>query len=152
MALEYNAMCFVCLLPTSTYLRMLKMSGMLPYAVTGSPCYSSPSVCLMYYYLATSASVLVTAIKRTLIIEWYIVWPVVMNEQQRNTYHKNDWTMCSNHIHHSRFNSEQNCEGVCNHLKRKQVFTLIYYAFQLGIKSWNDNLCDSKAQNCSTTN
>lgn len=69
MASEYNVTCIVCLLPTSTYLKILKMSGMLPYAVTGSPCYSLPTICLMYYYLATSASVVVTAIKRTPIIE-----------------------------------------------------------------------------------
>ena len=110
MALEYIAMCIVCLFPTSTYLRILKMSGMFSYAVTGSPFYSLPTVCLMYYYLATSASVVVTAIKQTPIIEY--AWPVVMNEQQRNTYHKNDWTMCTNHIHHYMFNSEQKFEGV----------------------------------------
>ena len=97
------------------YLKILLVSGMLIYVVTGSPCYSLPTICLMY--LSTSAYVVVTDIKLTPIIDCYLAWPVVMNEHQRNTYYKNDWTMCSKHMH--------KCEGVCDHLKRKQEFTLI---------------------------
>lgn len=126
---EYNAMCIACVSPTSTYqyLKILLVSGMLPYVVTGSPCYSLPTICLMY--LSTSAYVVVTGIKQTPIIDCYLAWPVVMNEHQRNTYYKNDWTMCSEHMH--------KCEGVCDHLKRKQEFTLIYYDFCMSIGYWN---------------
>ena len=49
-----------------------------------------------------------------------------------------DWTICFNHITHSRFNNEHNWEGLRGHLKTKRIFRLwplIIVAFHQWI--WN---------------
>ena len=55
---------------------------------------------------------------------WYITRLVVLQCTPKRHVLLWDQTMCSKNRHHSRFDRQHNWEGLCDHFKRKRIFTL----------------------------
>ena len=69
---------------------------------------------------------------------------VLENIHKKNTCY-NKITLRAENVHHSRFNNQHNCEGLCDHLKRTRTFPWISCnscTSTLILKLENDKLCD----------
>lgn len=62
----------------------------------------------------------------------------VKNGHQKDSHYMEIEWLCSQSRHHSRFYSDYlNWEGLCDHLKRKGIFTLISYNLCISTRLWN---------------
>ena len=62
---------------------------------------------------------------RTSIFEWYVVGCGSKNFHPKTYVFKRDWTMCSEHANHFKFNDQHDRGSLNDHLMSVRIFTLI---------------------------
>lgn len=60
-------------------------------------------------------------INGTPIIEWWMVMLVVKKKHQKDICYEESGLCALKYRHHSKFNSEHDWEGLCDHLKRENL-------------------------------